>query len=300
MKIPAPGRIVDGLHVWAEGRGDPTVVLEAGIAASSVSWSLVQPRVAEFTRVVSYDRAGFGWSSEAASAPTAKEAAQSLAAMLELSGEAPPYVLVGHSFGGLIVRLFQQKFPTRVSGLVLVDPVVRSDWRNANGARLRTLERGVLLSRRGAMLARMGIVRVCLRLLAGGAQRIPRLMARVSAGNGAAVASRLAGEVGKIPREFWPAIAEHWSEARSFEAMAENLDGLPESAAQLDEHATLDDLPVIVLSAGKRIPEHEHDAALSTRGRNIVTADCGHWMQLDAPVAVVDAVRAVVDQVRAR
>jgi pimeloyl-ACP methyl ester carboxylesterase len=297
MKIPAPGRFVDGLHIWAEGRGNPVVVLEAGIAASSVSWSLVRPRIAEFTRVISYDRGGFGWSAEAPTAATAKEAANSLAAMLEESGETAPYILVGHSFGGLIVRIFQQMVPSRVAGLVLVDPVVRSDWRNANGAKLRTLERGVMLSRRGAMLARMGVVGVCLRLLAGGAQRIPRLMARVSAGNGAAVATRLAGEVGKIPREFWPAIAEHWSEARSFEAMAENLGRLPESAAQLNEQGTLGDLPLIVLSAGKRIPEHEHDAALSSRGRNVVS-DSGHWMQLDAPDAVVDAVRAVIEQAR--
>jgi pimeloyl-ACP methyl ester carboxylesterase len=300
MKIPAPGRIVDGLHVWAEGQGSPTVVLEAGIAASSVSWSLVQPRIAEFTRVMSYDRAGFGWSAEARTAATANEAAGALAAMLEQSGETPPYVLVGHSFGGLIVRMLQQKSPALVAGLVLVDPVVRSDWRDANGARLRTLQRGVLLSRRGAMLARIGVVRVCLRLLTGGAQRIPRLMARVSAGDGAGVASRLATEVGKIPREFWPAIAEHWSEARSFEAMADNLESLPESAAQLNEQATLGDLPVVILSAGKRIPEHEHDAALSSRGRNIITPNSGHWMQLDTPDSVVEAIRAVLDQVRAQ
>src|SRR5258708_5600311 len=108
MRIAAPGRMVNGLHVWASGHGKPVVILEAGIAASSVSWSLVQPRVAEFTRVLSYDRAGFGWSTAGSGAGTAREAASELHRVLEQSGETGPYILVGHSFGGLIVRVFQQ------------------------------------------------------------------------------------------------------------------------------------------------------------------------------------------------
>jgi pimeloyl-ACP methyl ester carboxylesterase len=300
MKIPAPGRFVNGLHVWAAGQGTPVVVLEAGIAASSVSWSLVQPRVAEFTRVLSYDRAGFGWSAAGTGGGTALDAAGSLRRMLEQSGEPPPFVLVGHSFGGLIVRVFQQRFPGLVAGLVLVDPVVRGDWRAPGEARRRMLKRGAMLSRRGALLARMGIVRLALKLLTGGSRRIPQLMARVSAGSGAGVTDRLTAEVRKMPREYWPAIAQHWGEARSFRAMADNLENLPVSAGQLEEDRGLGDLPLVVLAAREEIPEHLRDARLSSRGDHIVMADSGHWMQLDAPAAVADAIGRVVAQVRAR
>jgi pimeloyl-ACP methyl ester carboxylesterase len=288
------------LHVQVRGPAGPheaprpVVVLEAGIAASSVSWSLVQERIARFTTVLSYDRAGFGFSRDLGEGDgTARASADDLAATLDQTGLEGPYVLAGHSFGGLIVRIFQQRFPERVAGLVLVDPVVRADWPEMT-PRLR---RGVTLSRRGAMLARIGVVRLALKLLTGGSRRIPQLLARVSAGNGAGVTDRLVGEVRKIPKEHWPSIAEHWSEARTFEAMARNLEKLPVSVKQLDESRSLGDLPVIVLSAGRRIPEHEADARLSTRGECVVVPESGHWMQLDHPEAVSDAIEKVVRSV---
>ena len=298
MKIPAPGRIVSGLHVQSEGSGTPVVVLEAGIAASSVSWSLVQKRIANLTSVLSYDRAGFGWSDVVGAPCTAAYAACQLADLLVRVGPRTPFILVGHSFGGLIARRYQQQFPKRVAGMVLVDPLIRSEWRFMDVQRSRMLQRGVMLSRRGATLARLGVVGFALKMLTSGSQRLPKFLARVSAGNGAGVTDRLVGEVRKMPRELWPAIAQHWSEARSFEAMAQYLENLPRSAAQLDEKRSLDDLPLVVLSASKRVSEHERDARLSSRGECIVVPASGHWMQLDAPDAVIDAVNRVVTEVR--
>jgi pimeloyl-ACP methyl ester carboxylesterase len=299
--IPAPGTMVETgasrLHVHIQGRGEPVVVLEAGIAASSLSWSLVQNRIAQMTTVLSYDRAGFGWSDPAPNRRTALDAAEDLAIMLERLRLAGPFILVGHSFGALIVRLFQQRWPDRVAGLVLVDPVVRSDWRDPNEQRRVMLARGVALSRRGAFLARIGVVRFALNLLTSGSHTFPRLLARASAGNGAGVTDRLVGEVRKMPRELWPAIAAHWSQERGFRAMADNLENLPRSVAQLDESAGMGDLPLIVLSAAKPLPEHEDDAKLSAKGRHIVVPESGHWMQLDAPDAVVEAVADIVAQV---
>lgn len=283
------------LHVDARGHGRPVVVLEAGIAASSISWALVRDRVADFTTVVSYDRAGFGWSRMPPCRPTALGAAQELARLLETIEVEPPFVLVGHSFGGLIARVFQQSFPERVAGLVLVDPVSRAEWVHASPQRKRMLARGVALSRRGAFLARLGVVKFALKLLLSGSRVIPRLVARASAGNGASVTERLTGEVRKLPRELWPAAAAHWSDARCFDAMAESLEKLPVSVRQIQESQSMDDLPLIVLSAGTASPsalqEHEHDARLSTRGEHIVIQGAGHWLQLDAPDAVVAAIR---------
>ncbi len=282
------------IHVDIRGRGGPAVVLEAGIAASSISWALVRDRVAQFTTVVSYDRAGFGWS-RAPCRPTALGAAQELAMLLETLKLDPPFILVGHSFGGLIARVFQQNFPTRVGGMVLVDPVCRAEWIHASPARKKMLARGVALSRRGAFLAHMGVVKLALKLLLGGSRMIPKLAARASAGNGAGVMERLTGEVRKMPPELWPATAAHWSEPRCFEAMADSLEKLPVSVRQIQEGQPMGDLPLIVLSAGGANEvernEHEHDARLSTRGEHIVVPGTGHWLQLDAPDEVVAAIR---------
>jgi pimeloyl-ACP methyl ester carboxylesterase len=218
--------------------------------------------------------------------------------MMEIEDLNAPVILVGHSFGGLIVRVFQQRHPALVAGMVLVDPVLRSEWKDAPAAKRQSLARGVLLSKRGALLARLGIVRFALNRLTSGSSRLPKLMAKLSAGNGAPVTDRLAGEVRKMPRELWPAIAQHWSQPQSFLTMADYLESLPLSAAQLDDQATLGDLPLAVLSARKPNDEHRHDAELSTRSRYIVVPGAGHWIQLDAPDAVIEAVLEVVNQVR--
>ena len=286
------------LHVNVAGQGRPVVVLEAGIAASSLSWALVCKKVAEFTTVVTYDRAGFGWSDPAPYRSTALDYARDLAVVLEKAEIRGPFLLVGHSFGALIVRIFEQTYPERAAGLVLVDPVCRTEWREASEPRKQMLVRGVLLSRRGALLAQLGVVRLALRLLMSGSRTIPKFLARVSAGQGAGVTERLTGEVRKMPRELWPAVAAHWSEARCFRTMADSLESLPVSVTQVDECRSLGDLRIVVLSAAsanaEEMREHEHDARLSTCGEHSVVPGSGHWMHLDAPDVVVEAISRVM------
>jgi pimeloyl-ACP methyl ester carboxylesterase len=302
VKIAPSGRFVEvggtKLHFLIEGQGNPAVVLEAGIAATSLSWCLVRPLVAKFTTVVSYDRAGFGWSDPPHHGCTARDAARDLAGLLDGCGVDAPVVLVGHSFGGLVARIFGQRDPERVAGMVLVDPVVRSEWRESSGARRRMLSRGALLSRRGAWLAKAGVVRFALGMLTSGATGIPKLLARVSAGRGAGLTERLTGEVRKMPKELWPVVAAQWSRSQGFLTIANYLEQLPLSVTQLDEERSCGDLPLVVLSAAtasrEALEEHRHDAALSRRGRHQVIPDAGHWMPLDAPEAVADAIREVV------
>ena len=142
-RYPPPGRVVDigscRLHLYEQGSGKPAVVLESGIASSSLAWALVQPRVAEFTRVVSYDRAGLGWS-RASKQPRKMETMLSeLAALLENANIPPPYILVGHSFGGLLIRAYAYLRPQEVAGLVLVDPVCVSSWADCTPNEMRRL-----------------------------------------------------------------------------------------------------------------------------------------------------------------
>src|SRR4051812_26628883 len=123
---PPPGQMVDvggyRLHINCVGAGSPTVVIEAGQGDSSVSWSSwVQPRVATTTRVCTYDRAGMGYSDPGPLPRTAERFAQELHTLLLRADEPGPYVLVGHSLGGLTVRIFAHEYPADVLGVVLVD-----------------------------------------------------------------------------------------------------------------------------------------------------------------------------------
>ena len=132
-QIPeAPGQLVDAggvkLHMNCAGTGSPTVVLEAGFPGSSLDWSLVQPAVALFTQVCSYDRAGFGWSQQGQLPRSSSRIAEELRALLSAAQVPGPYLLAGHSMGGLYVRAFARKFPEAVAGLVLIDSTHEDQW----------------------------------------------------------------------------------------------------------------------------------------------------------------------------
>jgi pimeloyl-ACP methyl ester carboxylesterase len=113
--FPPPGNLVDvgghRLHIQCVGAGRPTVVLETGVLAMSALWGGVQPQVAVRTRVCSYDRAGLGWSEPGPVPRDAVRIASELRALLRNASEPPPYVLVGHSFGGLLVRVYTDRYP---------------------------------------------------------------------------------------------------------------------------------------------------------------------------------------------
>jgi pimeloyl-ACP methyl ester carboxylesterase len=115
---------VDGhaLNLLIGGQGSPAVILEGGFGAGIASWSTIQKDVAAFTQTVSYDRAGLGQSEAGPKPRSAKQIASELHTALQNAGIKPPYVLVGHSLGGIFVRVFADLYPTEVKGMVLIDP----------------------------------------------------------------------------------------------------------------------------------------------------------------------------------
>lgn len=133
QKYPPIGTMVDiggyKLHMIDSSSADkpgqnnngPTVVMDAGWGCNSLDWQLVQPEIAKFTRVVSYDRAGYGWSDASPLSRTSENIAKELHTMLHNAGIPAPYILVGHSFGGINVRFFANKYPDEVVGVILVD-----------------------------------------------------------------------------------------------------------------------------------------------------------------------------------
>jgi pimeloyl-ACP methyl ester carboxylesterase len=285
-------------HLIDRGTNGPAVIFESGISATCLNWSQVSAEVAGFSRASSYDRAWLGWSDPAKSARTASAIVDELHALLGAAQIAPPYILVGHSFGGLLVHAYAAKYPGHVAGLVLVDPLSPHEWLNASPAHARMLRLGVKLSRRGALLARIGVVRAALALLMTGGRRVPQWIAKLSSGRGESVISRLVGEVRKMPPDTWPMVRAHWCLPKSFLGMAGYLEALPASAAEavaLREPAAI---PIIVLSAGNAPPqqleERDQMAHRSPRGQHIIARKSGHWIQLDEPELVVEAIREMV------
>ena len=304
-----PGRLFDignaKIHVFTLGDGFPPVVFEAGIAATSLSWQLVQPEIAKFTQSVSYDRAGLGWSDASRDARNIWDVAEELRTVLHRADIPQPRILIAHSYGALITIAYSLRHRSEIAGMVLVDPVAASEWSNPSESYSKTLRRGILLSTRGASLARIGVVRVALGLLAAGSHRLPRMIARASSGGGAAITDQIVGQVRKLPSEVWPLIQSHWCDPKSFESMARYLTALPESAAavakELEATDAFRDLPLTVLSAGNANPmqraDHETMARRSSLGRIEIVPDSGHWIQVDRPDVVIQACLEMVTRI---
>ena len=306
--VPPPGQLVDvgghRLHVWTRGEGSPAVLLEAGVAASSLSWARVQPALAAFTRVCAYDRAGLAWSDAASSRPTFARILEDLGAVVATLGTGPwaalgagaRVVLVGHSFGSLIVRGYAARHPEQVAGLVLVDPPM--EWLDRAPTQAGLLRRARQASVIGAFLARIGVVRAALALLTGGHPGAPRAFVKLLGPRAAGTLERLVGEVRKLPPELYPAVQAHWCQPKCFHAMADYLGVLQSEAATMAAAVPPADIPVVVIS-GSHQPEsetaaHRRLADASPHGRHVVATKSGHWILLDEPELIVDAVRSLI------
>jgi len=306
VRLPPPGRLIDvggfRLHVRSMGTGAPVVVLESGVGASSINWTRVQQQASAVTRIVSYDRAGLGWSDAPPTPRTSETIARELHTLLERAGVEPPIVLVGHSFGGFVARSYYRRFPEHVAGLVFVDTIFPDDWLQMSREQRRALRGGVLFARIGAILAGLGIVRFLLNQLTSGAPAAPRAVLGLFGSTATSAITRIVGEVQKMPVEMRPAIQAHWSHSKSFSSLAGYLSNLPRSAADAAGVTTFDDLPVAVICAGGLGSDvqgkHEALAAMSSRGRLVLAETSGHWVHLDDPALVVRVIGEIVDEVR--
>lgn len=163
IKHPPPGSLVDvngcRLHLQSAGSGPPTVVLEAGLGGMSAAWGWIQPETAKFSHVVSYDRAGLGWSKADSTPKTALQVALRLRTLLQCANTTPPYVLVGHSMGGLFIRVFAELFPKDVAGLVFVD-ASHPDQQLRSSAIETHMRSGFRMLKGVPMLAGIGYIRL--------------------------------------------------------------------------------------------------------------------------------------------
>ena len=292
---PPTGKLVsiDGarLHLVSMGpgvRGRASVVLDSALAGSSLSWSEIQPKLAELTHVVSYDRAGFGWSDASAGPRTVDNMVNELDQLLENANVEKPYVLVGHSYGGWIAQLYTSRHRQKVAGLVIVDAPHPKRWMSPDAAQTSRVARGARLARRAALAARFGLMRLMFLL-----ERVRVLSEH----------ERVAELLGKMPAAIREPLKTFWVQPKTLEALASQIENAPASAAKVfEETCELGDLPLVVVTAAnpdaKRLEDQERTTALSRRGRHIIATGSGHWIPLEEPELIVDAVREVVESIR--
>src|SRR5215216_907289 len=173
---PPPGEMVDvggySLHINCVGQGSPTVVLDAGLGDFSAQWVRVQREVSDTTRVCAYDRAGMGWSEMGPEPRDAKQISSELHTLLSKAGIKGPYVLVGHSFGGMYMQTYAARYPDEVAGVTLVDSSTEPDQfsqrpeaRDSYEPQRQTFAVVSQLAQLGvSLLARLGVVRLMSKL----------------------------------------------------------------------------------------------------------------------------------------
>lgn len=300
---PPPGRLVDigghRLHVLDSGRGHPTVVFESGLPGSVLSWRRIHRDLAQLVRVVSYDRAGLGWSDPGPEPRTAARAVDELRCLLDRAAVPGPYILVGHSFGGLTTRLFAARYPDDVAALVLVDPVGPGEWVPLSERERRRLSVGAKLCRRAEGLARFGFTRLVALLARVGAHTLARVAVLFISSGALADTRSTIGPLEKLPAEERTRVHTFWVQEKFYAAMAGQIESLPESAAQvLRAGDRLEGKPVVVISAANagpaRLAEQISVARLSSRGRHLVAGASGHWVQLDEPELVTGAILGAI------
>jgi pimeloyl-ACP methyl ester carboxylesterase len=277
---PAPGRLIDvggyRLHLYCTGTGrpgSPTVILDGGLGDTSLVWSKVQPGVASFTRVCSYDRAGYGWSDTGPLPRTAGRMVSELHTLLARAGIAGPYVLVGHSYGGLLMQLYTYTYPQQVAGLVLVESVHADQFRYPE---LRPTGGGLFTICQA--LSPFGIIR-----LLGFAN----------------------GFVAEYPPTVQPAAKAHIYQTRACQTYNNESAAWYESLAQVRAaRHPLGHLPLVVLTHGipNSDPQGERDwqalqrnlASLSSDSVHIIATRSGHYIQLEQPELVIAAIKQVL------
>jgi len=289
------------LHLYCAGEGSPTVILEAGAASSSLMWYFVQKDVAGFTRVCSYDRAGFGWSDPASGPLSPEQVAVDLHTLLKAAGVPGFYVLVGHSAGGVYARAYTSQYPSEVVGLVLVDS-------SHEGQNVRFPREYTELSKTQDYMTGF-----CQLVSPFGGMRVAKVW------NAMTSEFQISADVGE-------AVLSTMYRTAFCRAMADEMEALSVSLGQPDIPGSLGDLPLIVLTAGitaddmyAQIPEamrsmvgreviarvyeatremQQDLVGLSTQGRQVIAEASGHYIQLDQPDLVIDAIREIVEQVR--
>lgn len=277
---PPPGELVDvgghRLHIHCTGTGSPTVVIEAGLGDWSTGWGFVQPEVAKTTRVCTYDRAGWGWSEAGPLPRDAAHFAEELHTLLKNANIPGPYVMVGHSLGGLTVRVFVHDYASEVAGVVLIDSMTPQQFAQSPTGIQPQVDAQSRPFNPLVLSGRLGIV---------------RLLANIK-------------PLGILPAAPPNAEAYHARGVRpqNIQALIDDSRGMPAAGMQASAVKSFGGLPLIVLTAKQnKIPGWQKWQTellqLSTHSRQLF-AESDHNIQFEAPDAAIAAILQMVEQVR--
>jgi pimeloyl-ACP methyl ester carboxylesterase len=255
------------LHLYCFGSGSPTVVLEPGLGSDWVSWEPVATALATAQQVCVYDRAGYGWSDPGPMPRTANRSAGELHELLTRAAIPPPYVLVGHSFGAHIARAYASRFASSLKGIVMAEPADEKEREGASGQPRHEASTGFSLPPLGWTRIR-----------------------RMYAGE-----SRLSPDMKALPVAFRNRYI-YWSPTKQLEAEKSEIGSLLQSDAEVRAAAFPPDVPLIVITASRgadpsvRIRMQQRLAQLSPLGRQVVSDSKGHFVYIERPKLVLDAI----------
>lgn len=290
---PPAGQLIDvggyRLHANIQGKGDFTVVFDSGVDGIATHWEKVQPEIARHAVTISYDRAGLGWSETGRQPRSFKIMAEELKLLLEAANVPAPYVLVGHSFGGVVARQFANAYPEQVAGIILVDSAHEEQFIKRFPVEVREMAPKMIKSMKPMIWAFASGVPA---LLLNKMPLTPGL-------------SKAAAEAERVVRLM---------SGKHMRTVLNEMDAIVHRPPQpLD---TLRDVPLMVLSHGVAQPapnmSDEVNAAyeevwqqmqrelaqISTNSQHVIVEGSGHDIQIERPQAVIDAVEQVMTSIR--
>ncbi|HEY2810980.1 MAG TPA: alpha/beta hydrolase [Rhabdochlamydiaceae bacterium] len=287
-KYPPIGKLVDvggyNIHLHTTGSGGPSVILDAGMGCNALGWSLVQPKVAEFTQVTAIDRAGNGWSDESPLERTSENIVMESRAALKKANILGPYILVGHSFGGINAQLWASLYPDEVLGVVLVD--------SSHEKQFETMPTPQMNHTMMMLVSRFGIARLVTHL--------PRYK------EGIAVFSEQTQQQLLSQLRTTKFMRTVLGEGAQFEKSCKQLKAVGRSPWNK---------PLIVISAAKVPPaegsgysQEQIDAfyvhfkelqkdltTKSTQGKQVIAEESDHMITLNQPQIIVDSIKEMVE-----
>jgi pimeloyl-ACP methyl ester carboxylesterase len=272
--LSPPGQLVDlgthRLYLHCKGTGRPSVIMEAGLGGLGLEWTYVQDHLARDLQACVYDRAGYGWSEAGPSPRTSARIADELLALLQKSGISAPYILVGHSFGGYTMQLFASRHPEATAGVVLIDSSHPEQAERLAGTRTADNE-----------AQRPGYRYVHLFL------------------NATQLPENLTPEIKEI---MWRLLVK----PRTRQAIVDEYLHFRQSTQEVRDSRPFPDVPLVVITRGRRVwPQNRHGdfmerawlalqdelAGLSPRSAHLIAERSGHFVHIDQPELVAEAVR---------
>ena len=290
-KYPPIGKLVDvggyNIHLYTTGSGGPSVILDAGMGCNALGWSLVQPKVAEFTQVTAVDRAGNGWSDESPLERTSENIIMEFRTALKKASIPAPYVLVGHSFGGINAQLWASLYPDEVLGVILVDSSHEDQFEKMP---MPQMNHTLMM-----LASRLGVARLVTHL--------PMYKKGVAVFQ-EQIQNQLLSQVRTT--KFMRTVL---GEASQFETSCKQLKAAGGS---------LGDKPLIVISAAKYASAEEIGlsqerldaffadfkelqkdlAAKSTKGKQVIAEESDHMVTLNQPQIIIDSIKEMVESSR--